>query len=122
MMQKKNEKECAVSSKIRKGDQVLVIAGNAKGQTGSVLGFKGDRVIVQGVNMRKKHVKPSQQNKKGGVIEFEAPIHISNVGLCDENGKRLKVFVDVDASGNRFLASQKDGEKVIYRSLKKPKQ
>ena len=122
MQRKKTHKEYTLSGKIRKGDKVLVIAGNSKGQTGTILGFKEDRVIVQGVNMRKKHVKPSEQNKKGGIVEFEAPIHVSNVALCDENGKRLKVSVQVDASGDRSLTYLKDGERVVYRSLKKSKQ
>ena len=121
LQRKKIQKDSSLSGKIRKGDTVLVIAGNSKGQKGSVLGFKENRVIVQGVNMRKKHVKPSEQNKKGGVVEFEAPIHISNVALCDENGMRLKVSVQVDESGERALTYMKDGERVVYRSLKKSK-
>ncbi len=75
---------------IRKGDRVLVIAGNDRGQSGEVLGRSEDRVLVQGVNIRKKHMKRTQQTQGGRVVEMEAPIHISNVCLCDKDGKRLK--------------------------------
>ena len=71
--------------------------------------------------MCKKHVKRSEQNKQGGIIEVESPVHISNVALCDKDGQRLKVSVEVDASGNKSLTYLNNGEKVVYRSLKKQK-
>lgn len=64
---------------IRKGDTVFVIAGNERGKTGSVLAHSEGKVLVQGLNMRKKHVKRSQQNPNGGIVEREMPIHVSNV-------------------------------------------
>lgn len=64
---------------IRKGDTVIVIAGNSRGKTGTVLSHSGDKVIVQGLNVRKKHVKATQQNQRGGIVEREMPIHVSNV-------------------------------------------
>lgn len=121
-MMRKNNVRTSGSKKIRRGDKVLVIAGNAKGQTGVVLGLKDDAVVVQGVNMRKKHVKPSQQNPKGGVVEFEGKMHISNVSLVDESGNRIKVKSELDASGKRQLVFKNDGKSVVYRSIKKPKQ
>lgn len=75
---------------IRKGSRVLVIAGNDRGKSGEVIGCSDDRVLVQGVNIRKKHMKRTQQTQGGRVIEMEVPIHISNVCLCDKDGKRLK--------------------------------
>ncbi len=75
---------------IRKGDRVLVIAGNDRGKAGEVLGRSEDRVLIQGVNVRKKHLKRTQQTQGGRVVEMEVPIHISNVCLCDRDGKRLK--------------------------------
>ncbi|MCE5294397.1 MAG: 50S ribosomal protein L24, partial [Chlamydiales bacterium] len=60
-----------VSKKIRAGDKVLVTAGNCKGQTGSVIRSMGEKVLVQGINLCKKHVKRSQQHPKGGVVEME---------------------------------------------------
>ena len=67
--------------KIKKDDNVVVIAGNLRGKTGKVLKVfpKKQRVIVEGVNLRKRHSKPTQANPQGGIIEKEAPIHISNV-------------------------------------------
>ena len=69
------------NKKVRKGDRVIVISGANRGQAGLVLSRKGDKVIVQGLNMRKKHVKASQDSK-GGILELEAPIHISNLKAC----------------------------------------
>ncbi len=67
--------------KIKKGDQVMVIAGDDKGKTGTVLKVltKKDAVIVEGCKVAKKAVKPSEQNKEGGFVNKEMPIHISNV-------------------------------------------
>ncbi len=67
--------------KIKKGDQVMVIAGDDKGKTGTVLRVltKKDAVIVEGCKVAKKAVKPSEQNKEGGFVNKEMPIHISNV-------------------------------------------
>ncbi len=79
-----------MSKWIRKGDRVLVIAGNDRGKSGEVLSRSEDRVIVQGIQMRKKHLKRTQQTQGGRIVEMETPIHISNVSLCDKEGKRLK--------------------------------
>ncbi len=71
--------------KIHKNDNVIVISGNDKGKTGKVLKVfpKNTRVIVEGINLRKRHTKPSQKSPQGGIIEKEAPIHASNVMLLD---------------------------------------
>ncbi|MER3524666.1 MAG: 50S ribosomal protein L24 [Ignavibacteria bacterium] len=71
--------------KIRKNDNVLVIAGNARGKTGRVLKVfpDRDRIIVEGVNIVKRHTRPSQRNPQGGIVQKEAPIHVSNVMLID---------------------------------------
>lgn len=79
-----------MSKNVRKGNLVLVIAGNDRGRTGEVLSCKEDRVLVKGVNIRKKHMKRTQQTQGGRIIEMEVPIHISNVCLCDQTGKRIK--------------------------------
>jgi large subunit ribosomal protein L24 len=118
---KNMESKVQRSKKIRKGDKVVVIAGSSKGQSGAVLRFVGERVVVQGLNLKKKHVKPSQQNPKGGIIEIEAPMHISNVCLADESGKPLKVKVERDKKGEGVLYFMQDKERVVYRSLKTPK-
>lgn len=67
--------------RVRKEDQVVVISGNYRGKRGRVLKVfpENDRIIVEGVNFIKRHTRPSQQNQQGGIIEKEAPIHVSNV-------------------------------------------
>ncbi len=109
------------SKKVRAGDKIIVIAGNAKGQTGTVLACVGDKVLVQGINLCKKHVKRSQQNPKGGVVEIERPIHVSNVRPCDDEGRPLKLKIQVNENGERELYSMKDGQRVLYRSMKRSK-
>lgn len=79
-----------MSKWIRKGDRVLVIAGNDKGKSGEVLSRGEERIIVQGINVRKKHLKRTQETQGGRIVEMEVPIHISNVCLCDKDGKKLK--------------------------------
>ncbi|AZI21131.1 50S ribosomal protein L24 [Chryseobacterium taklimakanense] len=82
--------------KIKRGDNVIVTTGKNKGTKGEVLEVikkegKDPRVIVAGVNVVKKHVKPSASNPQGGIVEKEASIHISNVSLMDAEGKATKV-------------------------------
>ncbi len=78
---------------IKKGDTVIVNAGNDKGKTGKVLEVlrDKDRVLVEGVNMVSKHTKPNPKAPQGGIIKQEAAIHISNVNLVDAAGKATKV-------------------------------
>jgi large subunit ribosomal protein L24 len=70
-------------SRIKKGDQVEVLTGKDRGRSGRVLRVipKKERVVVEGVNIIKRHTRPTQRNPKGGILEKEAPIHISNVRL-----------------------------------------
>ena len=94
-------------NRIKKGDNVIVIAGNSKGKTGKVLTVipEKDRVIVEGVAMVSKHTKPNAKNPQGGIVKQEASIHVSNVALVDpksgkatrigykvEDGKKVRVF------------------------------
>jgi len=83
--------------RIRKGDTVKVITGENKGQEGKVLKvlYDKDKVIVESLNMIKKHLKPNAQNPQGGIQEIEAPIHISNVALMDKNGNPTRVRYEV---------------------------
>lgn len=71
--------------KIRKNDNVMVIAGNSRGKSGKVLKVypEKQRVIIEGVNIMKRHTRPSQKNPQGGIVQREAPIHVSNVMLMD---------------------------------------
>ena len=87
--------------KIKRGDSVIVTTGKNKGSKGEVLDVirkegKDPRVIVAGVNVVKKHVKPSAANPQGGIQEKEASINISNVALVDKNGKATKVGYKIE--------------------------
>jgi len=112
---KKKMKPC---KKIRKGDTVIAITGNAKGQTGTVISCDGYKAIVQGLNVRKKHIKKSQEAPEGGIIEIEKPINVSNLKVCTEDGRPVKLKIQKDDAGKRHFY-YKDGEKeVVYRSVK----
>jgi len=76
---------------IKKNDNVMVIAGNARGKTGKVLKVypDRDRVIVEGVNIIKRHTRPNQKNPQGGIIQKEAPIHVSNVMVIDPKSNQV---------------------------------
>lgn len=75
--------------KIKVGDEVLVIAGKDKGKNGKVIKTlrNDDKVVVEGINIVKKHVKPNNQNDKGGIFDIEAPIHVSNVKKIESEKK-----------------------------------
>ena len=99
--------------KIKTGDNVKVITGNNKGSEGKVLKIVSDknRLIVEGVNMVKKHMKPNAQNPQGGIIEKEASIHISNVSLLTSSGESTKVGFRMDE--NKKVRFSKKSNEVI---------
>ena len=99
--------------KIKTGDNVKVITGNNKGSEGKVLKIVSDknRLIVEGVNMVKKHMKPNAQNPQGGIIEKEASIHISNVSLLTSTGETTKVGYRMD--DNKKVRFSKKSNEVI---------
>ncbi|HJE20071.1 MAG TPA: 50S ribosomal protein L24 [Aliicoccus persicus] len=100
---------------VRSGDKVVVISGKDKGKTGVVLTAfpKKDRVIVEGVNIMKKHQKPSQMNPEGGILETEAPIHVSNVMHVDpESGERTRVRFDTKDDGSKVRVAVKSGKEL----------
>jgi len=105
-------------NRIRKGDQVVVITGSAKGQKGEVIRVDGDNVFVQGVKLVKRHTKPNPQaNQPGGIIEREAPIHQSNVQLVNPvsgKGERISIKTKTRADGKvvRVRAFRKSGEMI----------
>ena len=96
--------------KIKKGDTVKIIAGKDKGKEGKVLlvDAKSSRVIVEGLNIVKRHSKPSTANQKGGIVSKEAPIHISNVALV-VNGETTKVGFEIK-DGKKVRIARKTGE------------
>lgn len=98
---------------IRTGDSVVVTAGNAKGQTGKILSIdtSRDRVVVQGVNVRKKYLKPTQQRPNGGEIEQEMPIHLSNVSP-EVNGKPSRVRFVTKDDGSKVRVAVRDGKEL----------
>lgn len=100
--------------KIRKNDNIVVIAGNSKGSTGKVLKVypKKNRVIVEGVNLRKRHTKPNQSNPQGGIIEMEAPIDASNVMIVDPKSN------EPTRIGSKIIIDDKTGKKKIVRVSK----
>ena len=100
---------------IKEGDTVKVISGNDKGQIGKVLARAGTRIIVQGVNIRKKHLK-QQKDQSGGPVSIERPIHISNVALSDDQGKAICLKLEKDGR-KKELFYDKDGSKTLFRSL-----
>ena len=109
-----------MSKKIRKGDTVIVITGNEKGRTGIILSRKDDKIIVQGLNMRKKAVKQSEQNRTG-FVELEGYIHISNVRVCNDENKPVKLKVRLDENNKRELFYNSNGKTITYRPIKKPR-
>lgn len=109
-----------MSKWIKKGDRVLVIAGNDRGKSGEVLSRGEDRVLVQGINVRKKHLKRTQQTQGGRIVEMEVPIHISNVTLCDKEGNRLKIRAEKKA-GQIDLVNKKGSKGTVHRTVKKVK-
>ena len=102
---------------LRKGDKVIVIAGRDKGKTGEIQKVlpRTNRVVVDGVNLRKKHKKPTQANPEGSIVEIYAPIHASNVMILDPKtkkpvrighkvvkGKKVRVTVGKQSSGSQI--------------------
>ncbi|KTC65217.1 50S ribosomal protein L24 (plasmid) [Legionella adelaidensis] len=97
--------------RIRSGDTVIVIAGKSKNHVGKVTRVEGEKVVVDGANLIKKHVKPNPQiNQQGGIVTKEAPLHISNVALYNPVSKKA------DKVGFKFI--EKDGNKQKVRYFK----
>ena len=100
--------------KIRKNDMVMIISGNDRGKTGKVLKVfpKKYRLIIEGINLRKKHTKPNQKNPQGGILEKEAPINASNVMILDPKTS------EPTRIGSRIILDEKTGKKKIARVAK----
>ncbi len=100
--------------KIRKNDTVMVISGNDKGKTGKVLKVfpKESKIIIEGINLRKRHTKASQKNPQGGIIEKEAPINASNVMILDPKTS------ETTRIGSKIILDDKTGKKKIVRVSK----
>lgn len=100
---------------IKKGDEVIILAGKNKGEKGKVLRVikEDDRAVVEGWNMVSKSTKPTAKNPQGGIIQVEAPIHISNLSLIDpKSGKPTRVAIKVNEDGKKVRIAKKSGEEI----------
>ena len=100
--------------RIKKGDNVIVIAGNDKGKTGKVLSVAPaeNRAIVEGVNLVSKHTKPNSKAPQGGIIKKEAPIHVSNLSLIDPKSNTATRVGYKMVDGKKVRYAKKSGEEI----------
>lgn len=100
---------------IRKGDNVMVISGDSRGQQGKVLvvDSKKEKAIVEGINLVTKHSKPNAKQPQGGIVKKESPIHISNLKLIDGSGKPTRIGRKVDTKTNKLVRYSKKSGEVI---------
>jgi large subunit ribosomal protein L24 len=120
-MAEAEEKRASIMAKIKRNDQVIVIAGKDKGKKGRVLRVVADkdRVLVEGVNIVTKHKKPNPQfNQQGGILKQEAPIHVSNVMLLDSDGKPTRVGYQVSAEGKKSRVARSNGANIAEPKAK----
>ena len=111
-----------MAAKIRVGDDVIVRTGKDKGKTGQVLKVlpEENRVVVRGVNVVKRHQRPTQAEPQGGIKTFEAPIHVSNVGHVDpRDGTATRVGFKTDEHGRKQRIARKSGEALPTKWKKK---
>ena len=100
---------------IKKGDTVVVIAGESKGQKGKVLSVQVEkqRAVVEGINMVSKHTKPNAKNTQGGIVKQEAPVHISNLMLVEPaTGNPTRIGRRIGENGKLARYSKKSGEEI----------
>ena len=100
--------------KIKKGDNVIILAGKDKGKKGKVVNalIKIDRVVIEGINMKKKHVKATRAGAKGEVIEIAAPLHVSNVALEDPKSKKATRVGYKKVNGKNVRIAKASGAEV----------
>ncbi len=102
-------------NRVRKGDKVVVVGGKDKSKTGTVLVVypKENKVLVEGVNLIKRHTKPNAANPEGGILEREAPLHVSNVQLVDpKTGAPTRVGYKTLEDGKKVRYAKKSGEVI----------
>ena len=99
--------------KLKTGDKVVVISGANKGKEGKITKVLDDKVVVEGVNVCKRHLKPKNKNGTGEIVEVERPIHRSNVMIIDPKTKKpTKIKMDFDKDGKKIRISKKSNEKI----------
>ncbi|MGE3108224.1 MAG: 50S ribosomal protein L24 [Phycisphaerales bacterium] len=103
---------------VKKGDTVIVRTGSSKGQVGQIIRVlpDKDRVVIKGINLRTKHLKPTRLNPNGGIITREEPIHISNVSPVVD-GKPVRVGFKVGADGSKSRVARKGGKEIKELSV-----
>ena len=105
-----------MAARLRKGDLVVVISGKNKGKQGKIariLSDDTDRVVIEGVNLIKRHMRPSPKNPSGGILEKEAPIHACKVMPVDpKTGKPTRIRFKTDDKGNKVRIATKSGEEL----------
>ncbi|MEI7499725.1 MAG: 50S ribosomal protein L24 [Bacteroidota bacterium] len=100
---------------IRKGDNVMVIAGDSRGQQGKVLRIDTEKykAIVEGVNLVSKHTKPNAKSPQGGIVKKEAPVHLSNLKIVDNSGKPTRIGRKLDPKTEKLVRYSKKSGEVI---------
>ena len=101
--------------KLKKGDKVIVIAGKSKGQSGAIVRVlaSDNMVLLDGINLVKRHRKPSAQNRKGQIVDISVPIHASNVMLLDpKSGKPTRIRIVRGKDGARQRVAVKSGQEL----------
>jgi large subunit ribosomal protein L24 len=104
-----------MSARLHKGDLVVVISGREKGKTGKIarLMIEDEKVVVEGLNLIKRHTRPTPKNPQGGIVEREAPMHACKVMPVDpKTGKGTRVSAGKDAKGNKTRVA-KSGEQIV---------
>ena len=104
-----------MAARIRKGDTVIVLTGKDKGKSGKVLEVRpdADRAVVEGINVVRRHTKPSMGNPQGGVIPKEAAIHLSNLALRDlQSGKATRVGFKINDKGVKVRVAKRSGVEI----------
>ena len=114
MFKGNSKKQSTKKMRIKKGDNVVVITGKYKGVKGRVLKAmpKESRVIVEKVNFIKKHTRPNQQNQQGGIVEKEAPIHVSNVKLYNDKINDVTRAIFAEHGDSRTRVCKKTGDEI----------
>ncbi len=109
-----------LKTRLKKNDRVRVISGNHRGKEGKILKLfrDKDRIIVEGVNIIKRHTRPTQKNPQGGITQKEAPIHISNVMLIDPKANEpsrigMQIITDESGKKRRMRYGKKSGEIIV---------
>ena len=102
-----------MAAKIRKGDKVIVLNGRDKGRTGEVFEVRPgeNRALVRGVNMVKRHQKQTQ-NREGGIISKEAPVHLSKIAIVGKDGKPTRVGFKIQADGTKVRVAKRSGAEI----------